>query len=127
MTNPDGEKIDENASPWQSNSSTGAAPVPAQSLSSRDSSTSSTTSTSPDLERLQTASLYASRVETQRTQHAYTVGETERTRSRLSAPLPAFGGGKSYPPPLPEKDDYVVEFDGPDDPLHPQNWKLGRK
>ncbi|KKY22758.1 putative mfs multidrug [Phaeomoniella chlamydospora] len=37
------------------------------------------------------------------------------------------GGGKPYPPPLPERDEYVVEFDGHDDPLHPQNWKLTKK
>lgn len=28
---------------------------------------------------------------------------------------------------LPERDEYVVEFDGPNDPLHAQNWPLMRK
>jgi DHA1 family multidrug resistance protein-like MFS transporter len=42
-------------------------------------------------------------------------------------PLPEFGAGKPYPPPLPEQDEYVVEFDGPDDPLHPMNWPIRKK
>jgi MFS transporter, DHA1 family, multidrug resistance protein len=42
-------------------------------------------------------------------------------------PLPNFGAGKLYPSPLPEEEDYVVEFDGPNDPLHAQNWRLGKK
>lgn len=88
----------------------------------------SNTSSDPDLEQMRTLSQYASRVGTLRIQHSYTVGETNRTRSRASAtPLPAFGGGKPYPPQLPAKEEYVVEFDGPDDPLHPQNWPMGRK
>ena len=91
-------------------------------LSARD------TSSDPDLEQMRTLSQYASRVETLRIQHSHTVGETNRTRCRVSAtPLPAFGGGKPYPPQLPAKEEYVVEFDGPDDPLHPQNWPTGRK
>lgn len=49
-------------------------------------------------------------------------------RSRTSKkPLPAFGAGKPYPPPLPEREAYVVEFNGPDDPLHAQNWPLKKK
>jgi len=42
-------------------------------------------------------------------------------------PLPPFGAGKPYPPTLPDQEDYVVEFDGPDDPLHAQNWPIGKK
>ncbi|PWY84775.1 MFS general substrate transporter [Aspergillus heteromorphus CBS 117.55] len=80
-----------------------------------------------DLERHRTATSHAlSRIETQRLQHALTVGESVRSRASR-APLPAFGGGKPYPPPLPAREDYVVEFDGPDDPLYPQNWKLSTK
>lgn len=37
------------------------------------------------------------------------------------------GANKDYPPPLPDREDYVVEFDGPEDPLYPQNWELGTK
>ncbi|KAK2738784.1 hypothetical protein FQN55_000422 [Onygenales sp. PD_40] len=79
--------------------------------------------TQRDLERHPTV---LSRIATQRSQHSATVGAG--LRSRVSRkPLPAFGAGKPYPPPLPEREEYVVEFDGPDDPLHPQNWPLKRK
>lgn len=37
------------------------------------------------------------------------------------------GAGKPMPPALPDRDEYVVEFDGPDDPMHPQNWPMKRK
>ncbi|KAK2788934.1 hypothetical protein FQN52_006467 [Onygenales sp. PD_12] len=79
--------------------------------------------TQRDLERHPTV---LSRIATQRSQHSATVGAG--LRSRVSRkPLPAFGAGKPYPPPLPEREEYVVEFDGPDDPLHPQNWPLKSK
>lgn len=85
-------------------------------------------STQNDLERHPTA---LSRIATARSQHNATVGVSglrSRTSSRASRkPLPAFGAGKPYPPPLPEQEEYVVEFDGPDDPLHSQNWPLRKK
>ncbi|KAL4963195.1 MFS transporter [Aspergillus stella-maris] len=74
------------------------------------------------LERHPTA---LSRIATQRTQHSATVG-TLRTRTSRK-PLPEFGAGKPYPPPLPEREEYVVEFAGPDDPMHPQNWPTRKK
>lgn len=86
-------------------------------------STAHTARTAHDLERNATA---LSRIISQRTQHSATVGAGFRSR-RPKKPLPAFGAGKPYPPPLPEREEYVVEFDGPDDPLHPQNWSLKRK
>jgi DHA1 family multidrug resistance protein-like MFS transporter len=74
------------------------------------------------LERHPTA---LSRIATQRSQHSATVGSL---RSRqFKKPLPEFGAGKPYPPPLPDKEEYVVEFVGPDDPLHPQNWPTKKK
>ena len=79
--------------------------------------------TQRDLERHPTA---LSRIETHRTQHSGTVGRSTTSRSSKK-PLPNFGGGKDYPPPLPEREEYVVEFDGPDDPLHPLNWPLKKK
>ncbi len=79
--------------------------------------------TQRDLERHPTA---LSRIETHRTQHSGTVGRTNTSR-HSKKPLPNFGGGKDYPPPLPAQEEYVVEFDGPDDPLHPQNWPLRKK
>jgi DHA1 family multidrug resistance protein-like MFS transporter len=40
---------------------------------------------------------------------------------------PSMGAGKTIPPPLPNSNQYVVDFDGPDDPIHPLNWALGIK
>jgi DHA1 family multidrug resistance protein-like MFS transporter len=75
------------------------------------------------LERNETA---MSRIHTQRSQHEGTVGEGVRSRASRR-PVPPMGAGKPYPPPLPEREAYVVEFDGPDDPLHGMNWSLRKK
>ncbi|MCJ1379025.1 hypothetical protein MMC17_002124 [Xylographa soralifera] len=79
--------------------------------------------TQRDLERHPTE---LSRIQTQRSQHIGTVGRSLTSRESRK-PLPKFGGGKPYPPPLPAQEEYVVEFDGPDDPCHPQNWPLKKK
>jgi DHA1 family multidrug resistance protein-like MFS transporter len=34
------------------------------------------------------------------------------------------GRGRTLPPPFLSLDDYVVDFDEPDDPDHPYNWKF---
>ncbi|KAI9901325.1 hypothetical protein N3K66_003142 [Trichothecium roseum] len=87
--------------------------------------TMSRVSTQNDLERHPTE---LSRIATARSQHNATVGASVRTTSRADRkPLPSMGAGKPYPPELPEMDEYVVEFDGPDDPLHAQNWPLRKK
>ena len=120
---PDASSVAEKAGPRS-----GAASV----LSSSSSSSTSVVrepihlnqvNTQRDLERHPTA---LSRIETQRTQHSGTVGRSPTSRSSKK-PLPNFGGGKEYPPPLPEREEYVVEFDGPDDPLHPVNWSMKKK
>jgi MFS transporter, DHA1 family, multidrug resistance protein len=55
-------------------------------------------------------------------QHVATVGSTRPSRPETE-PLPAFGANKPYPPDIPaEREAYVVDFDGPADPLHPMNW-----
>ncbi|KAK4942116.1 hypothetical protein LTR66_014738, partial [Elasticomyces elasticus] len=79
-----------------------------------------------DLERQATA---LSRIQTARSQHSATVGAslTSRRSTKASRPLPSFGGGKPYPPLLPEREEYVVEFDGPDDPLHAMNWPMNKR
>lgn len=79
--------------------------------------------TGRDLERHPTE---LSRIETHRSQHSGTVGKSLKSRESKK-PLPNFGGGKEYPPQLPEREEYVVEFDGPDDPMHPQNWTMRKK
>jgi DHA1 family multidrug resistance protein-like MFS transporter len=83
--------------------------------------------TQPDLERHPTA---LSRIATGRSIHSATVGTSMRSRTATRhsrTPLPAFGAGKDYPPLLPDREEYVVEFDGPNDPLHAQNWPLAKK
>ncbi|CAG7924132.1 unnamed protein product [Penicillium olsonii] len=37
------------------------------------------------------------------------------------------GLSKPFPAPLPASENYAVDFNGPDDPDHPQNWKLSSK
>ncbi|KAI9643792.1 hypothetical protein NHQ30_007142 [Ciborinia camelliae] len=76
-----------------------------------------------------------SRIQTARSQHTGTVGRSvTRKSSKLSRifsirekPLPLMGLGKEYPPLLPDQEEYVVEFDGPDDPLHAVNWPMKKK
>jgi len=80
-------------------------------------------STQRDLERHPTE---LDRIHTAKSQHSATVGRTITSR-QSKKPLPAFGAGKPYPPPLPAQEEYVVEFDGPDDPLHAQNWPMRKK
>jgi len=83
--------------------------------------------TTRDLERHPTE---LSRIHTHRSQHASTIGRNtsaKKTDTKSSRPLPAFGGGKPYPPTLPPAEEYVVEFEGSNDPMHPQNWPLKSK
>lgn len=77
-----------------------------------------------------------SRIETHRSQHAGTVGARTTGPSRITRtlsrrktekPLSEMGAGKPYPPPLPDREEYVVEFMGADDPLHAQNWPMKKK
>ncbi|KAB2103252.1 putative transporter [Alternaria gaisen] len=75
------------------------------------------------------------RIETHRSQHAGTVGASRvdsrlsrtLTRRRTEKPLPNMGAGKPFPPLLPDREEYVVEFDGKEDPLHAQNWPMKKK
>ncbi|KAI4127500.1 MAG: hypothetical protein LQ341_006783 [Variospora aurantia] len=116
---PDGEleRIESALSSSSSSSSTSSAPP------IREEMGMSRINTGRDLERHPTE---LSRIDTHRSQHSGTVGRSLKSRES-SKPLPNFGGGKEYPPALPEKEEYVVEFDGPDDPLHPQNWPIKKK
>ncbi|CAI4217334.1 unnamed protein product [Parascedosporium putredinis] len=71
------------------------------------------------------------RIATQRSQHSETVGRRVSTRrSRFSRrsenPCLRLAAARSTPM-LPERDEYVVEFDGEDDPLHPHNWPFKKK
>lgn len=39
----------------------------------------------------------------------------------------SMGMGKSIPPPLPDREEYMVDFDGMADPAHPWNWQRPEK
>ncbi|KAF4156826.1 hypothetical protein CNMCM6069_006348 [Aspergillus lentulus] len=54
-------------------------------------------------------------------QHQLAVGSSHGSTKNDNRPL-TIGAGKPFPPPLIDSDNYVVEFDGPDDPEHPYNW-----
>ncbi|KAJ9604175.1 hypothetical protein H2200_011009 [Cladophialophora chaetospira] len=92
-------------------------------LSSDSSTTSRSMSNSYDIAR------HASQLESLRSanlQHIHTVGSTATAQE--SKELPEFGAGKPYPPAIPaEREAYVVDFDGPEDPLHPMNWSSRTK
>ncbi|KAL9622962.1 MAG: hypothetical protein Q9160_002680 [Pyrenula sp. 1 TL-2023] len=70
--------------------------------------------TTSDLERRATHPVEMHRTETHRLQHSHTLGATKTEIRDSRRPLPDFGGGKPYPPPLPAQDEFVVEFSGPD-------------
>jgi DHA1 family multidrug resistance protein-like MFS transporter len=65
-----------------------------------------------------------SRIHTYRLQHQGTVGSTRTIPRDQWLQL---GAEKPYPPSLPDAEEYVVEFIGPNDPLHPHNWPFLRK
>ncbi|KAL3471431.1 major facilitator superfamily domain-containing protein [Aspergillus californicus] len=65
------------------------------------------------------------RIETYRLQHRSTVGSGPGIAPREKW-LP-MGANKPYPPELPDPEQFVVEFTGCDDPLHPQSWSLKKR
>ncbi|KAH8433274.1 uncharacterized protein LDX57_010909 [Aspergillus melleus] len=65
------------------------------------------------------------RIHTYRLQQQLTVGSS-RSRTPRDRWLP-MGAGKPYPPSLPESEGFVVEFEGADDPMHPQNWPMKKR
>ncbi|KAI5370717.1 Putative major facilitator superfamily, MFS transporter superfamily [Septoria linicola] len=67
------------------------------------------------------------RIQDHRLQHSLTVGSRRPATSHESNNLPSFGGNKPYPPPLPPSEEYVVEFDGHEDPRHAMNWPTKKK
>lgn len=49
------------------------------------------------------------------------------TRSSLATRTLSMGRGRAMPPRLLNRADYLVDFDGPDDPIHPFNWPFSTK
>ena len=76
------------------------------------------------MRHIQAHRLQARRRMIHRFQHLKTVGSSAASSREI---LPAFGDDKPYPPMLPEQEDYVVEFEGSDDPIHAQNWPTKKK
>ena len=79
---------------------------------SRNMSTVSKTSTRMErdlMEYLDRHPTAIGRIQQHRLQHMQTVGSTKQP-TEAGVELPDFGGGKPYPPPLPEREEYVVEF-----------------
>jgi DHA1 family multidrug resistance protein-like MFS transporter len=73
----------------------------------------------------QVDTLELTRINTYRLQQKTTVGSTRGPEPRDR--WLAMGANKEYPPLLPDSEDYVVEFDGANDPLHPYNWSMTRR
>lgn len=98
------------------------------SLHTSTSSGSSYTSSEHGVDRtISKHPVHLERLHTQVLTHRHTVG-SKADGSITQEELPAFGGGKPYPPEIPAKrEDYVVDFASPDDPLHPRNWSLRTK
>lgn len=102
---------------------------PSSRLTSQD--TSNGSESTLDLPNTSHHPIHAERSHFARLQHVHTVSSRRTSRPFLrteSQALPKFGGGKPYPPEIPaEREDYVVDFEDKDDPLHPMNWKFSRK
>ncbi|KAI4625970.1 hypothetical protein J4E80_003104 [Alternaria sp. BMP 0032] len=156
VASPTGEKEEEVASPLSRHSTSSASTVSSASSASTHSARLEeirTARSTPARDRRPTVNSQASsgnyltlhpternpeairRIETHRSQHAGTVGASRvdsrlsrtLTRRRTEKPLPNLGAGKPFPPLLPDREEYVVEFDGVDDPLHAQNWPMKKK
>ncbi|KAH3660034.1 hypothetical protein OGAPHI_007239 [Ogataea philodendri] len=56
--------------------------------------------------------------------NAKSIDESVRRQEEMGIPIPPMGNGRDYPPMLPDKEPYVVSFDGEKDPYHPHNWPL---
>lgn len=74
-------------------------------------------------------SRYESNVEASRqlTRRSTGADKIMEAAKKITDPLPPMGGGRDYPPPLPDRADYLVSFDGPNDPIHPHNFPLNKK
>jgi DHA1 family multidrug resistance protein-like MFS transporter len=68
------------------------------------------------------------RISTYRTIHSSTVGAqaSSRGNTRLQK-VTTLGAGKVFAPADYNVEDFLVEFDGHDDPLHPQNWPMRKR
>lgn len=69
------------------------------------------------------------RIATHRLWHSATVGGSRPNIAQRNTTMKTstLGAGKPFPPTSYNVEDYLVEFDGPHDPIHPQNWPMKKK
>ncbi|KAF8002683.1 hypothetical protein OXX80_002823 [Metschnikowia pulcherrima] len=77
-----------------------------------------------DLERQSLTAESVSRTVSRRLSN---VNELYEEAAHSKEPMPKMGGNKPYPPTLPDREPYLVAYDGPDDPIFPHNWTLKSK
>lgn len=73
------------------------------------------------------AGLRISNISRTESRQIHAMDELYREASNMTAPLPPMGGGKKYPPAMPDRDYYAVAYDGPDDPDFPHNWPMRQR
>lgn len=74
-------------------------------------------------QRYDDAELELSRTISRRVTNADAISES----GRLITDCPPMGNGRPYPPALPDRRPYEVQFDGKTDPDHPYNWTWTKK
>lgn len=84
-----------------------------------------------DLELIRTSTNAASETEVsinRRLSKILTSSQNEPEKTEVDySDCPAMGGGRPYPPALPDRGPWEVTFDGPEDPIHPYNWTFKKK
>lgn len=83
-----------------------------------------TLSTGSILRHRDTHPLELDRIATHKSLHSGTVG---RRGTKVPTRVETLGAGKIFAPADYNVEEFLVEFDGHDDPLHPQNWPKGRR
>jgi DHA1 family multidrug resistance protein-like MFS transporter len=91
-------------------------------------SSSHVLSTLPGLQARKIHPTELDRIGTHRTIHSSTVGAQATSRANtLLQTVTTLGAGKVFAPADYNVEDFLVEFDGHDDPLHPQNWPMRKR
>jgi DHA1 family multidrug resistance protein-like MFS transporter len=91
-------------------------------------SSSHTLTVAPGLQSHKSHPKELDRIATHRTIHRSTVGAQTRSRSNTRIhKVTTLGAGKVFAPADYNVEEFLVEFDGHDDPLHPQNWPMRKR
>jgi hypothetical protein len=91
-------------------------------------SSARTLSAVPGLQARKSHPTELERIATYRNIHLSTVGAQASSKigTRLQT-VTTLGAGKVFAPVDYNVEDFLVEFDGHDDPLHPQNWPMRKR